>query len=213
MSALMVSAMPKSIDVSFDEFGQSGSHNDGYSSTQFSNYIPSGSVVSSFTPMAPETEQQSSDSLAMYQEFYSFDQGTQSQARPVQFDIDRSEPTYLIVNGQSQPYNPSYVPYNSLWIQGTTRWTQYMQCPLNARFKLLAFSQGGPATVIEVYPDGYQTVNNYQFYPGYTQFFFWADAVGRHTLTFNMYDQVSNPVVVDVVPYNGPYNGPYSDPI
>jgi hypothetical protein len=164
------------------------------------------------TTLAPiNTEQQSPDSLIQYQEFYSFDQRTQTQAGPVQFDIYRSEPTYLIINGQSQPYSPNFVPYNSLWIQGTTRWTQYIQCPINARFKLLAFSQGGPATVVELYPNnGYQTVNNYQFYPGYTQFFFWADVVGRHTLNFYTNGQKSNSVVVDVVPYSGTYTGPYN---
>jgi hypothetical protein len=163
-------------------------------------------------PLAPDnTGQQSPDSLMQYQEFYSFDQGTQTQAGPVQFDIYRSKPSYLIINGQSQPYSPNYVPYNSLWIQGTTRWTQYMQCPFNARFKLLAFSQGGPATVVEVYSNnGYQTVNNYQFYPGYTQFFFWADALGRHTLNFYTSGQKSNSVVVDVMPYSGTFIGPYN---
>jgi len=139
--------------------------------------------------------------LDEYQEFYYFDQGTQgsSETGAVQFNFNGAEPSYLIINGQNQPYNPSYVQYNSLWIQGTSRWTQYMQCPYNARFKLLAFTQGGMATVVEVYPSGYELVKTYQFYPGYTQFVFWADAVGRHTITFYINGQKSNSIMVDVL--------------
>jgi hypothetical protein len=179
----------------------------------YSNYGGYSGIPQGYgTPLAPiETEQQSPDSLMKYQEFYSFDQGTQPQGL-VQFDINRAKPTYLIINGQSQPYDPSYVPINSLWIQGTTSWTQYIQCPLNARFKLLAFSQGGPATMVEDYSTGYPTEDNYQFYPGYTQGVFWADALGRHTLTFYTYGQKSNSVVVDVVPYSGQYIGPTQIP-
>ena len=120
-----------------------------------------------------------------YQEFYYFDQGTQSSSAtgPVQFNSVGAEPSYLIIK-----YNPSFIQYNSFWIQGTSRWSQYMQCPYNARFKLLAYTKGGSATVVEVYPSGYQMVKTYQFYPGYTQLFFWADTIGTHTLYFYMND-------------------------
>ncbi len=120
-----------------------------------------------------------------YQEFYYFDQGTQSSSAtgPVQFNSVGAEPSYLIIK-----YDPSVIQYNSFWIQGTSRWSQYMQCPYNARFKLLAYTKGGSATVVEVYPSGYQMVKTYQFYPGYTQLFFWADTIGTHTLYFYMND-------------------------
>ena len=66
--------------------------------------------------------QQSPDSLAMFREFYEPDQGTQGsgpvQSGPVQFDLNGNEPTYLIINGQSRPYDPYYVPANSFWIPG-----------------------------------------------------------------------------------------------
>ena len=150
-------------------------------------------------------EGQSSDSLMMYQEFYDMGQGTESTAGPAQFDIYGAEPTYLIINGQSKPYNSYYMPSNSFWIQGRTSWTQYIKCPMNARFKMLAYSQGGPAKVVETYPNGYQMVNQYVFYNGYTQLVFVADAVGRHTITFYCNGQPSNSVVVDVVPYSSPY--------
>jgi hypothetical protein len=136
--------------------------------------------------------------------FYDTDQGTQSMTAPAQFQIYGSEPSYLIINGQSKPYDPYYVPTNSFWIQGKTSWTQYMKCPLNARFRMLAYSQGGPTTVVEDYPNGYQMVNQYNFYRGYTQLIFWADMEGRHTLRFYSNGQPSNPVIMDVLPYAGP---------
>lgn len=136
-----------------------------------------------------------------YQEFYFFDQGNQAEETgPVEFMVSGAQPAYLIINGQSHPYNPSNIQYNSFWIQGKSRWTQYMQCPFNARFKLLAFTKGGPAAMVEVYPSGYQDVREYQLYPGYTQFVFWADVVGRHTLNYYRYGERSNSIIVDVTP-------------
>lgn len=156
-----------------------------------------------------DSGQQSQDSLIMFQEFYDLDPGIQGsspvQPGPVQFDLNGNEPSYLIINGQSRPYDPYYVPANSFWIQGRSSWTQYIKCPLNARFSMLAFSQGGSVTVVERYPDGYQSVQQYVFYPGYTRLVFIADAVGRHTLTFYAGNQPSNQVNVDVVAYGGPY--------
>lgn len=53
--------------------------------------------------------------------------------------------------------------------------------------------------MIETYPDGYQDVQQYQFYQGYTQLVFLADEIGRHTMVFYGNGQQSNEVVVDVV--------------
>jgi len=177
-------------------------YSDGYSGS-----MPTGSSVS-YPPTG--SEGQYSDSLAMYKEFYDMGQGTQSMTGPAQFQIYGSEPSYLIINGQSKPYDPYYVPTNSFWIQGKTSWTQYMKCPLNARFRMLAYSQGGPTTVVEEYPNGYQMVNQYNFYHGYTQLIFWADMEGRHTLKFYNNGYPSNPVIVDVLPYTGPSYPGYS---
>jgi len=196
------------------EDGYEDSYEEGYSeySSEYSGSIQTGS---SGSYPATGSQGQQSESLAMYQEFYNMDQGTRSMTAtaPTQFQIYGAEPTYLIINGQSKPYNPAYVPTNSFWIQGSTSWTQYMKCPLNARFRMLAYSRGGPTTVVEDYPNGYQMVNQYNFYPGYTQLIFWADMVGRHTLKFYNNGQPSNPVIVDVLPYSAPgypgYNVPY----
>ncbi len=193
-------------------------HADDGSSVMINNYAdylsdgngyPDPGQTGQISSSMPGTGEQSTDSLAMFQEFYYLDQGTREsspvQSGPVQFDLSGNEPAYLVINGQSRSYDPYYVPSNSFWIQGRTSWTQYIKCPLNARFRMLAFSQGGPVTVVERYPDGYQSVQQYVFYPGYTSLVFEADAVGRHTLTFYAGNQPSNQVNVDVVGYSGSY--------
>jgi hypothetical protein len=152
------------------------------------------------------SEAASSGDLSQYQEYYTLDQAGQSQTGPVQYMVAGSEPESLVVSGQSRPYDPGYIPLNSFWIQGSRSWTQYIKCPMYATFRMLAFSNGGPTTVVERYPDGYQSINYYSFYNGYTRLIFEADAVGRHTLTFYSNGQASNDVVVDVVP-GGPYYG------
>ena len=139
------------------------------------------------------------NSLMIYEQYYDFGQGGQYASGPVQFEVYGSEPSYLILDGQSRPYDSNHVPSNSLWIQGRTSWTDYIKCPLNARFRMLAYSDGGPTTMIETYPDGYQDVQQYQFYQGYTQLVFLADEIGRHTMVFYGNGQQSNEVVVDVV--------------
>jgi len=145
----------------------------------------------------------SSDSLLIYEQYYDLNPGDVYASGPVQFEVYGSEPTYLIINGQSRSYDSKYVPSNSLWIQGRTSWTQYIKCPLNARFKMLAYSDGGLTTMVETYPDGYQDVQQYRFYRGYTQLVFLADEIGRHTLIFYGSGQQSNEVVVDVVRASG----------
>ncbi|VVB64924.1 Uncharacterised protein [uncultured archaeon] len=146
----------------------------------------------------------------MYQEFYNFGQGTGTASGPVRFDIYGAEPTYLIINGQSRPYDPNYVSADSLWIQGRTSWTQYIKCPMNAQVMMLALSNRAPATMIETYADGHQEVNQYYFYLGYTQLVFAANAVGRHTLTFYINGHYSNAIAFDVIPYGGSYVSGYT---
>ncbi len=174
--------------------------------------IASGTDMPDVAYMVSGSDPGSSEDLSQYQEYYSVDQGGQDQAGPIQYMVSGSEPESLIIGGQSSPYDPSSIPVNSLWIQGSTSWTQYIKCPLGATFRMLAFSYGGPVTMSEVYPDGYQIVNRYNFYPDYTRLIFEADAVGRHILSFSTRGAVSNTVVVDVLPYASPrsYGSGYS---
>jgi hypothetical protein len=146
---------------------------------------------------------QSPDSVQMYKEYYTFDLGGPSATGPGQYGTYGSAPTYLVINGQTMPYDPSYVSANSLWIEGKTSWTQYIKCPLGASYRVLAVSNGGPATMVETYPTGYQQAKQYNFYSGYTPGVFEADKEGRHTLAFYLNGQKSNSVIVDVVPYSG----------
>ena len=150
-----------------------------------------------------------------YQEFYFFDQENRMEnTGPVEFEVDGVQPAYLIINGQSQPFNPAIMQYNTFWIQGSTCWTQHMQCPFNSKFKLLAFTQGGLATMVEVYPGGDQDVREYRLFPGYTQFVFRADAVGRHTINFYRLGEMSNSIIVDVLPTRpNPQPGGLTDPL
>ena len=77
--------------------------------------------------------------------------------------------------------------------------------------RLLAISSaGGNGYLYEIYPDSHSTNNNYYFYPGYNQINFYADVVGQHILLFIINGQVSNAVVINVVPYTPPYTPSYT---
>lgn len=67
--------------------------------------------------------------------------------------------------------------------------------------------------MVETYPDGYQDVQQYGFYRGYTQLVFLADEIGRHTLVFYRNGKQSNEIVVDVMRSSGPsYGTPSGQP-
>jgi hypothetical protein len=141
-----------------------------------------------------------SEPASSYQQYYDSGGIDQSGGGTIHYMVSGSEPESLVVNGESTSFDPNNVPMNSYWIQGTSSWTQYIKCPLYARFKLLAYTQGGQATVREDYPDGHQVKQDFQFYPGYTRQTFTADAVGRHVIGFEIGGQMSNAVIVDVEP-------------
>jgi hypothetical protein len=131
-----------------------------------------------------------SEPASQYQQYYDTGGIDQSAGGPIQFMVSGSEPESLVVN----------VPMNSYWIQGGSSWTQYIKCPMFARFKLLAYSQGGLATVREEYADGTEVKKDFQYFPGYTRQTFTADIEGRHVIGFEINGQLSNAVIVDVEP-------------
>ena len=49
------------------------------------------------------------NSLLIYEQYYDFGQGGQYASEPVQFEIYGSEPSYLILDGQSRPYDLSLI--------------------------------------------------------------------------------------------------------
>ncbi len=97
---------------------------------------------------------------------------------------------------------------NALWIQGTTGRTQYAMVPLGERLSLVAVAlKEGNGYLYEKHPDGQMTKSDHYFTPS-SQIGFYADTVGQHILSFSIYDQASNSIVIDVVDRNAPsYQG------
>jgi hypothetical protein len=110
-----------------------------------------------------------------------------------------SGPISSAYNEPVSPYAQGKAASNALWIQRPTgELIQSMQCAAFSQFKLVAYSPGGPATMTEVYPNGYQTHNFYQFQPGPTELVFVADQPGKHILSYELNGHISNAVIVDV---------------
>ena len=138
---------------------------------------------------------------------------------PKKHEIRNEIPTTVYFGYQMQavPYTqyqtyPAYTGGNSLWIQGATSWTQYSQVPQGSSLSLLATSViGGNGYLYETDPNGITSTNSFYFFPGNSQISFYADTVGQHTLRFIIDGQVSNSVVINVVPYTPPIP-PYTPP-
>jgi plastocyanin len=127
---------------------------------------------------------------------------------PTKFVLTGHEPTALYFGSiqKSVPYT-QYQSYlqsaglNSLWIQGTSSWTQYAMVPFGSSLSLISTSpSGGNGYLYEVYPDGTLDKNGYYFYP-YNQMGFYADSVGQHLLFYAIDGQPSNVIVIDVIAY------------
>jgi len=161
------------------------------------------------------SQAQATGNIAMQQfaQYYSQNKETSSEpiTAPQKIDLNGLEPSTLYF-GSSQkavPYS-QYKSYaltgglNSLWIQGSSSWTQYAVVPLGSTLSLVGISSaGGYGSLYEIYPDGTLDTNGYYFYP-YNQLGFYADQVGQHLLFFNIGGQPSNVVVVDVQQYQSP---------
>gem|GEM_PF-1514231 len=119
--------------------------------------------------------------------------------------ISETASTAHITTPQSQAYATQVEGKgNALWIQGTTGLTQYATVPLGERLSLMAIAlKEGNGYLYEKHPDGQVTKNDHYFYPS-SQIGFYADTIGQHVLSFSMYDQVSNSIVVDVIDRNAP---------
>jgi len=141
-----------------------------------------------------------------YSQFYSMTSGTalsNTISTPQQIAIEGNTPThvYLGETMQSVSYSqyqsaPSSTGGNSLWIKGTTAWTQYAVVPQGATISLLEISSTGGTGSITL--DGKTYGNNYAFYPN-GQFALNAGTTGRHTISYSINSWESNQVVIDVV--------------
>lgn len=166
----------------------------------------------------------SSGSIDMkFSQYYSINKGSGSKKHievPKKHEIKDEIPTtvYFSYQMQAVPYT-QYKTYsastggNDLWIQGTTSWTQYAQVPQGSSLSLLATSAtGGNGYLYEINPDGNLYKNSFYFFPGNNQIGFYADTIGQHILLFVIDGQVSNSVVISVVPYAPAYQYPAPTP-
>ena len=165
-----------------------------------------------------------SATFSQYSQYFTMSKGSNPKTHidaPKKQDIKGKIPTtvYFSYQMHAMPYSQyqTYTTYtggNSLWIQGSTSWTQYAAIPEGASLSILASSSaGGSGYLYEIMPGGQLTKNYYSFFPGYNQINFYADTVGQHILLFAIGDQVSNSIVINVLA-NQPsiYNQPPSYP-
>lgn len=181
--------------------------------TPYSN-IPTGPYVSPYTyPNVSQSYGFQKFFSIDYSQYYSLPIGpvpTTHITAPQKYGISGKVPTSLYFIGQTQavPYSQyqTYAAYtggNSLWIQGTTSWTQYATVPQGSSLALLSItSTGGSGYLYEIRPDGQLMKNYYYFFPGYNQISFYADTLGQHILLFSIGSQLSNAIDIDVVGYN-----------
>ena len=151
--------------------------------------------------ITPSTAQ----STSQYSQFYTALTGSVPSAHvlpPLQFNLTGKTPTNVYFGTQMQqvPYSTyqSTASGNTLWIQGVTDWSQYAVVPQGTMVSLLAISPNeGSGNVILVDSSGQNYTYIYFIYPT-SQLGFYADAPGRHTLSFIVGGVASNPVVIDV---------------
>lgn len=157
-----------------------------------------------------------------FSQYFSFGKGSDSKKHieaPKKHEIKNELPTtvYFSYQMQAVPYiqyktYPAYAGGNSLWIQGATSWTQYVQVPQGSSLTLLAIpSSGGNGYLYEINPNGVLSTNGFYFFSGSNQINFYADTVGQHILLYIIDNQVSNSIVINVVPYTPAY--PYPAPV
>lgn len=125
--------------------------------------------------------------------------------------VDNTPSTvYFSYQMQAVPYsqyqsNAAYTGGNSLWILGSSSWSQYAKVPQGSGLSLLADSSaGGNGYLYEITPDGKLSKENFNFFSGSSQIDFYADTIGQHVLLFIIGGQVSNAIVIDVTVYNPP---------
>jgi plastocyanin len=175
--------------------GQVSGQTSGQASGQDSSLASSQIAVQKFSQYYSSTAQAPKDQLTA----------------PTKIDLKDVEPAMLYFGSTQKavPYT-QYQTYasstgaNSLWISGSSSWTQYAMVPLGSMLNMITTSPaGGYGYLYEIYPDGNLDMNSYYF-NAYNQIGFYADEVGQHQLFFNIGGQPSNVIVIDVVPYQSP---------
>lgn len=146
---------------------------------------------------------------SIYSQYYSAYKGSAPKKHietPKKHVIVDSMPTtvYFSYQMQAVPYSQyqsaaTYTGGNSLWIQGSSSWSQYAKVPQGSALSLLATSSaGGNGYLYEMTPDGKLSKESFYFFPSSSQINFYADTTGQHILLFIIGSQVSNAIVIDV---------------
>jgi hypothetical protein len=153
-------------------------------------------------------EGQPSSESPDFSQFYSMVPGGPGEG-PEQASPPSQQPTTLYVGGpdqqavgysQLQSYS-AFTGGNTLWIEGTSSWTQYVQVPQGARLSLVPMtSAGGPGYLFEIYPSG-RLQRDYHYFSPNSRISFTADELGQHILLFTANDLASNAVIIDVKRY------------
>ena len=155
-----------------------------------------------------------------FSQYYSINEGPGSKKHieaPKKHELTDGMPATVYISYQMQavPYTQyktysKYAEENALWLLGATSWTQYAQVPQGSSLSLLAISSsGGNGYLYEIDPHGLLSKSDYYFFPGDSQIVFSADTIGQYILLFIIGGQVSNSVVIDVVPFEPPYQYPW----
>ncbi len=163
----------------------------------------------------------SKDSDSKYAQYYWMSKASSARKHleaPKKSDIKDLTPAtvYFSYQMNAMPYDQyqAYATYtggNSLWIQGSSSWTQYAKAPGGSALSLIVISSaGGQGVLYEINPDGKLNKNSFSFYPGYNQMDFYADSIGQHILFYAIDGLVSNSVVIDVTGY---YQPSYQQPL
>ena len=157
---------------------------------------------------------------SIYAQYYSVSPASYAKRHieaPKKSDIRDRTPAsvYFSYQMKAMPFDQyqAYATYaggNSLWIQGSSSWTQYAKAPKGSILSLITISTaGGRGVLYEINPDGKLNEFSFYFYPGYNQMDFYADSIGQHILLYVIDGLVSNSIVIDVTGY---YRPPYQQP-
>lgn len=125
-----------------------------------------------------------------------------TSAEPVAVTEDLVE---VYVSGELMPLSSFLIPGNNyLWIERDLGWSQYASINQNDIISLIAFvPMGGQGEVYELFPSAspqgayYRQI--YMFSSGYNRLYFKGAMPGRYLLTFSLYNQPSNSVIIDVI--------------
>ena len=139
-----------------------------------------------------------------YSQYYNAISGSAPSAHvapPVQFNLTSTPASvYFGTQMQQVPYS-TYQPAasgNALWIQGSRDWSQYAVVPQGSTVSLLAISlKEGSGDFILYDASGQKIDYSYFIYPT-SKLSFYADAPGRHTLSYVVGGVASNSVIIDV---------------